>query len=96
MSRRNIYVLTLTCATLIALFVCLLGILHVVWPGIAWIILGILAAVVLGVITPVLYALVSMEMGYYTEDELSRRMRKQTRHDSHSLKALLHMRTSHR
>ncbi len=92
MSRRNIYELVATCVVLVLLFLSLLRILHIGWPGVAWASVAVLAAIGIGFMAPVVYALVSMEMGYYTEAEISRRISRQARSGSHSLRALLHMR----
>ncbi len=92
MSRQNIYAMMFTGAALVTVLAFLATILGVGWMGATWVLLGIIAFLVISFIAPVVYALVSMEMGYYTKDGISERMRKRAGQESHSLKALLHMR----
>jgi hypothetical protein len=94
MIRRNFYIITLACAALVTVLVLLSSILHIVsWAGIAWPIVIVLALVVVGFMAYLGYAIVSIEMGYNTDEEISRRMRNQSSHALHPIKALLHLRT---
>ena len=93
MTHRHLYELMLTCAVLVGLVVFLMAVLHIAWPAIAWAVLAVMATVVVGLTAQLVYALVCVEFGYYTEEEISKRTRKHYRHEWHPLRALLHTRT---
>ncbi len=92
MNRQSISAITLTCAAFISILVFLLAILGAGWRGITWFLLVAGALSMVGAFAPVVYAIVSMEIGYYTRDAISGGAQRQVARESHSLKALLHMR----
>ena len=60
------------------------------WPVVEWAVLGIVAIVTIGAMMNLLYAIVCMERGYKTEEELARRQRKHWHPPPESLKPLRH------
>lgn len=94
MNVRNLYQITLACAAL-ALIVSLLGGFHLLsWAEIATAIVLVLATVMAGLVVYCGYIFFSIETGYKTEDEISRRMWKQS-HVPHPLHAFWHLRHHH-
>lgn len=88
MNRRHSFETMLGVVGVAALFIVLL--ISRNWPTAQWAVLAIAAIVLAAVLANVLYAFVSLELGYYAEDEKARRARKQFGHGPHRLRHLLH------
>lgn len=94
MNARNLYQIMLACAALV-LIVFLPGVFHLLsWAEMATAIVLVLATVMAGVIAYCGYLFFSIETGYKTEDEISRRMWKQS-HVPHPFHAFWHLRHHH-
>jgi hypothetical protein len=62
------------------------------WAPVFWAIVSTVLIFLLSVVVYFAYIILSLEFGYTTEDQTSRRMRKQSSHGVHPLAALLHLR----
>jgi hypothetical protein len=90
MNRRNVNETALAIFVVAVLFVLLLIFRY--WPTMEWAVLGIAAIVIGAVIANVIYAFVSLELGYSTDAEKPKRVRKRSHLTPQRLRALLHPR----
>lgn len=94
MNARNLYQIMLACAALV-LIVSLTGVFQFLsWAEIVTAIMLVLATVMVGVVAYCGYLFFSIETGYKTEDEISRRVWKQS-HVPHPLHGFWHLRHHH-
>lgn len=94
MNARNLYQLMLACAALV-LIVSLTGVFQFLsWAEIATAIVLVLATAMAGFVAYCGYLFFSIETGYKTEDEISRRTWKQS-HVPHPPHAFWHLRHHH-
>lgn len=88
MNRDNFVATAFPATGILAL--CVLLLISISWPTVAWAILGIATIVGVSVIANLLYVFVLLVRGYYTEDERVRQLHKGSHHTAHALKVLLH------